>query len=481
MNTDFPRLESILILLGKTRDPKKSRTFTRSEFETFLLKAPNTPKNLMLKVVASLGIYGALRRAELSDMKTTDVKIYDDHMLVHVPPKKTFKKRSFVLPTHSNIQLCPVHYFNLYMDLRKNKDHPRLFIRITTKKNGTDSIYNQPIGINTIGSYPQEIAKYLNLPDSHLYTGHTFRRTAATIVAEEGGSLVQIKRLGGWTGNTVVEGYIDSTTRSQIQVANLISKDTGRQIENPITQSLKTKTTEKKNSKNREVEELERLLTPQDFEYAIDKMIYTNTLSIDTSNASSPLRTSRKTNESPHINRLFDISASTQDQDQNTQNHTESFLCSDDYEVIDTSFNPEPYKNKLNSHFFEDSISLTPLSSPTQRCNITLPLSPHKSPLKSLQTTPTMSPAMSPQMSPAMSPDISPDMSLAMSPAMRPSYTFSPTRMSNKDLVRSYDQTQSKPTNKHKPDNNTKTEEKTKAFNIKKCTNFTFNIYNTPM
>jgi DNA-binding MarR family transcriptional regulator len=35
---------------------------------------------------------------------------------------------------------------------------------------------NQPVGINTFGKIPSDIAKYLGLTNPHEYSGHTFRR-----------------------------------------------------------------------------------------------------------------------------------------------------------------------------------------------------------------------------------------------------------------------------------------------------------------
>lgn len=45
---------------------------------------------------------------------------------------------------------------------------------------------NKPIGKNKIGKMPSEIAQFLRLPESELYTGHAFRRSSATICAEQG-------------------------------------------------------------------------------------------------------------------------------------------------------------------------------------------------------------------------------------------------------------------------------------------------------
>lgn len=52
----------------------------------------------------------------------------------------------------------------------------------------------QPVGINTFGTFPKKIAKLLNLDDDHLYTGHCFRRSLATMLADSGADIHTLKR-----------------------------------------------------------------------------------------------------------------------------------------------------------------------------------------------------------------------------------------------------------------------------------------------
>lgn len=329
------------------------------------------------------------------------------------------------------------------MDLRKRKDHQRLFLRVSKKQNGDDSIYNQPIGINTIGGFPYEIARYLNLPYSTQYTGHTFRRTAATLVAEEGGSLLQIKRLGGWKGNQVVEGYIDSTTRNQIQIANLISNDqNGKQIQNPQTEGISQN---KDSNTAKEVEELERILSPNDFEYMIEKILSTNTnptLEL-TKTPENPQRTSP--NETLPIDHIYDHSSMNMS-DQSSIDQTNKVYH---YEVVDTS-KEEPIINNSNL-MFEDSVSLTPLSSPNFR--------PNRSPTNSPQESPFHSPYhfQSPCHSPSQSPR-------RKSPFSKLNHSRSNDSKLRSDEIDS---------------SQNKQNDEMKTFNIKKCKNFTFNIYSS--
>lgn len=62
---------------------------------------------------------------------------------------------------------------------------------------------------------PKEIANYLNLPDPQAYSGHSFRRTSATLLADFGGDITTLKRHGGWKSSQIVEGYIEDSIKKK--------------------------------------------------------------------------------------------------------------------------------------------------------------------------------------------------------------------------------------------------------------------------
>lgn len=67
----------------------------------------------------------------------------------------------------------------------------------------------QSIGVKKFGKMPKEIATYLKLPNSELYTGHSFLRTGATTLADCEGEFFDIKRLRGWKSNQVVQSTLN--------------------------------------------------------------------------------------------------------------------------------------------------------------------------------------------------------------------------------------------------------------------------------
>lgn len=86
---------------------------------------------------------------------------------------------------------------------------------------------------------PREIAKYLKLENPELYTGHSFRRTSASLLADSGADMAQIKRHGGWKSDAVAEGYIENSIknkeRTSYRIGEKINMKTSSTIDDPWT------------------------------------------------------------------------------------------------------------------------------------------------------------------------------------------------------------------------------------------------------
>ncbi|KAJ8963594.1 hypothetical protein NQ317_012696 [Molorchus minor] len=121
-------------------------------------------------------------------MKISDLDILENRIIIVIPVTKTYSSRTFVITKSEWIniikQYCDLHFF---LQIRFGK------------------ITRQPFGHNAIGSFPKKIATYLKLENVNRFTGHCFRRTSATLLANTGGDILQLKKLGGWKSNTVAE------------------------------------------------------------------------------------------------------------------------------------------------------------------------------------------------------------------------------------------------------------------------------------
>jgi hypothetical protein len=85
-------------------------------------------------------------------------------------------------------------------------------------------ITKQPYGHNSISNFPQKIASYLKLSNVTTFTGHCFRRTAATLLADNGGDVLQLKTLGGWKSSGVAESYVNHSLDGQLKIAKMLFK-----------------------------------------------------------------------------------------------------------------------------------------------------------------------------------------------------------------------------------------------------------------
>lgn len=161
-----------------------------------------------------MGYCGACRREELTNMLTADIEYKTDTILISVPKTKTNTPRLFAVT-----ECTWINFIKEYASLRpEHTNHQRFFVNY---RNGRCT--QQPIGINKMGQMPKTIATFLKLPNPELFSGHCFRRSSASQLANNGGDLLTIKRHGGWKSSAVAEGYIEASLKKKIEVAQMIA------------------------------------------------------------------------------------------------------------------------------------------------------------------------------------------------------------------------------------------------------------------
>jgi hypothetical protein len=179
-----------------------------------------------------LGIAGACRREELYNMKIEDFEERDGLIIVKLPQTKTHIQRSFVVINQPDEEVHYLDIYHKYRNLRPNNARSSHFF--LNYRNG--KCINQVIGKGTIGSWPSKIAEYLKLKNSAGYTGHSFRRSSATLLANKGEDLLALKRHGGWKSSTTAEGYIEDSVKNKIKFAcKILHGDNSKQHLKPTT------------------------------------------------------------------------------------------------------------------------------------------------------------------------------------------------------------------------------------------------------
>lgn len=156
-------------------------------------------------MILTFKICGALRCDEICNMKTSDVEDLGDKYLVSIRHNKNEYPGQFIIG-----QLFYSH-IRKYISLRP-PDHfsDRFFVQYHNSK-----CTRQPVGRHKIGETPQLIATFLNLEDASRYTGHCFRRTAATLLSESGANMQKIKQLGRWRSDLIAQGYVENSIHNR--------------------------------------------------------------------------------------------------------------------------------------------------------------------------------------------------------------------------------------------------------------------------
>ena len=175
---------------------------------------------LVRKAVAIIGYFGGLRCAELVALNFEDVSISKDCITVFIRSSKTDpqgkSKFYFTIPKDNDASsLCAYSIIQKYFDAVPKKSG-RFFINCNTKSN---SFAGQPMGRNTIGAVPKFIASYLELDNADKYTGHCFRRSSATALADSGATLTTLKRQYRWKSDSVALDYVDQSKTHKMDVA----------------------------------------------------------------------------------------------------------------------------------------------------------------------------------------------------------------------------------------------------------------------
>ena len=130
------------------------------------------------------------------------------------------KKNFYFTITKSNDEeACPYEIVKLYID-SVSKKTGRFFRNYNVK---SKKLSDQPMGRNIIGDVPKFIANFLEIRNAECYTGHCFRRSSATALADAGASLSSLKRQFRWKSDSVAQSYIDQSMTHKIDVANSLN------------------------------------------------------------------------------------------------------------------------------------------------------------------------------------------------------------------------------------------------------------------
>lgn len=159
----------------------------------------------------------AMRKGEIYALMPPDVVFISDlnEIEIRIQDSKNHTSRAYrVINSKTFAYVDVIKKYNSLASRVKNR---KAFF-MTFGKGKCDS---NRLGVNTIGNAFKAIATFLGLPNPENYTGHCGRITGATLMANSGASVMQLKVLGGWQSAQVAEGYVAGTFHNRVTKRSL--------------------------------------------------------------------------------------------------------------------------------------------------------------------------------------------------------------------------------------------------------------------
>lgn len=208
----YAKLMTWLKKNSKGYKAKQSNVLRGDAVQRFLSEA-NDQQYLAAKVIMIFGVYGASRADELTKVETKDVRKEGAVYIIKYEDTKTNIMRSFTVEDEY------ATYVEKYIALRPiNVPHNRFFVNYQKGK-----CTQQPIGRNKFLGTPKLIADFLGLENAASYTGHSLRRSSATLLVDGGADILTLKRHGGWRSSASAEGYLENSVGNKRKIGAMIS------------------------------------------------------------------------------------------------------------------------------------------------------------------------------------------------------------------------------------------------------------------
>lgn len=209
----YGKVFALLKRKSESYKPKKAKVLTSEQITTFFMEAPDEVY-LLEKVILLFGIYGACRREELVKLSLDNIEDNGKFIVVTLQDTKNKSARRYTI-TNDDTPFKGCDLYRKYARLRPcGMQNRRLFVDYRKGK-----CTKQFVGVHKIGGIPKKIAEFLKLENPENFTGHTFRRSSATMLADNGGDLLTLKQFGGWRSSAVAEQYVEESVSKKIKIS----------------------------------------------------------------------------------------------------------------------------------------------------------------------------------------------------------------------------------------------------------------------
>jgi hypothetical protein len=168
------------------------------------------------------GLYGGKRPKELTYAKTSDYVLLPNGNIqgtINVECKNNKSgDHTYIIPDSPDPN-SPAKIFKQYMQMLPVSDHQRMWCQWDKKRKRYTK--NQ-IGKNKVTEFPARIARLLVAPNSDIFKGKSFRRSAATLLAMRGISVFSLQSFGRWKAIKSAQAYIDSSVKMKQDNATML-------------------------------------------------------------------------------------------------------------------------------------------------------------------------------------------------------------------------------------------------------------------
>jgi integrase len=212
------RYQNLLKERSKQHKSNQSLVFEKEALFDWLATAPSVGEVLRDKLVALTCYYGVCRIADIIYLSFDDVHVQENEVVIDIKRAKAAASEAhsrFTIPRSDGCGV--VALFKTYIDAQCDKTG-RFWHHI---RNGRWTTL--PVGHNVLAATPERIARALHLENPARYTGHCFRRTSATALANAGATLLELKRAGGWRSDTVCQRYVADSATEQQKTAKMLA------------------------------------------------------------------------------------------------------------------------------------------------------------------------------------------------------------------------------------------------------------------
>ena len=260
---NWPNIIMEMKAITKNHVSKKAKVFTKKEMAKIFRELKKqidegenhenheirweSNKARTIYVGIHIAYYGLCRIDDLMKISTSDLhrlendhgesyymvkyeaKIYDQNEGETNQSKQVKEKRkNTVEPFTFNLPTYVTQDIDKLLEMTPEKYWDKRLIKNANKNARNNGVYSQGKSKNQMAQWGKNLAReILGKDDADEYTGHCWRRTGATCLADEGITEIALKRAGHWSSAKTALGYVNQSTKARSEQMEMLNTENG--------------------------------------------------------------------------------------------------------------------------------------------------------------------------------------------------------------------------------------------------------------